>query len=102
LLLFLQLRVLSLRLQDRLYVLDEAIPNQPQVVDTAKLIEKTASERSLLITNLNIKNIPQVSSQEIALEDYERLSYPLTVTVVGDYLELDSLLKIYWIYEEVL
>lgn len=75
-----------LRYQDQLYVLDEALPNQPNTVETAKILEKVASERFLLINSITVKDIPQNEDPtQIKLSEYERLSYPVSITLTGDY-----------------
>ncbi|PIR58815.1 MAG: hypothetical protein COU69_03380 [Candidatus Pacebacteria bacterium CG10_big_fil_rev_8_21_14_0_10_56_10] len=47
-----------LDLQGRLFVLEQAIPSQPDFITTAKIIEKIASDRQLAISNLQVTELP--------------------------------------------
>jgi Tfp pilus assembly protein PilO len=74
-----------LGLQDRLKVLDEAIPSSPRFDEAVSIIEKIASENHLTIISLEAKEIPKEEVQNLPLENQSRLSKPLTVSVIGDY-----------------
>lgn len=81
---------LYLQLQDQLLILDEAIPSHPQLTYSLKVIEKIASELRLIITGINIAEIPKEAEQNevIALDLFERIDVPLTINISGDYLSI--------------
>jgi Tfp pilus assembly protein PilO len=74
-----------LTFENRLFVLDEAIPSQPQLIRNLKLVEKNASDTGILITSISIREIPKETSETSAFTTLKRKNLPLTVSVVGDY-----------------
>lgn len=79
---------LYLQLQDQLSVLDEAIPSQPQLIYSLKIIEKIASDLHLVISGINVTEIPEESDEqvsEISLTSFERINVPLIISISGDY-----------------
>ena len=74
-----------LALEPRLTVLDDAIPNQPRLEETLKIIEKIASDNNLVITSIQVQELPQEEDETTPFEDKERVSLPLSVIVAGDY-----------------
>ena len=81
---------LYLQLQDQLLVLDEAIPSRPQLTYSLKVIEKIASELQLIITGINVAEVPKEIDQDtvISLASFERIDVPLTINISGDYLSI--------------
>jgi Tfp pilus assembly protein PilO len=71
--------------ENRLEVLDEAIPNQPELETTLKIIEKVASDNDLVITSVQVQELPQPTDETIPFEDKERVSLPINVIVAGEY-----------------
>ena len=79
---------LYLQLQDQLLVLDDAIPSSPQLIYSLKVIEKIASELRLVITNINVVEIPEEKNEQnetITLTSFERIDVPLVISISGDY-----------------
>lgn len=75
-----------LELKDQLYVLDQALPNSPQLVSSLKVIEKAASELDLIITGMSVNEIPEEKTvQNIELEKMERVDVPVTIALSGSY-----------------
>jgi Tfp pilus assembly protein PilO len=74
-----------LGLQDRLKVLDEALPSSPKFDEAVSIIEKIASDNRLTIVAMEAKEIPKEETLNLPLENQMRLSKPLTVTVIGNY-----------------
>ncbi|MBU0576165.1 hypothetical protein KJ707_02520 [Patescibacteria group bacterium] len=99
-----------LQLQNRLVIIDEAIPGTPQLVYSLKIIEKIASEIGLVINSINVAEIPdeiktssdtipdeiKTNSAEIPgevktnvgktpLTTLERIDVPVALSVQGDY-----------------
>lgn len=73
--------------QSRISVLDEALPSQPQLIKTVKIIEKLATDNRVVIESLNVPRIPDevTPPSTIALE---RQVLPITVSVLGDYVSI--------------
>lgn len=79
---------LYLQLSDQLIALDEVIPNQPQLISSLKVIEKTASDLGLVIDNMAVSEIPPISTQqeeEITPDSMTRIDIPIVINVSGDY-----------------
>lgn len=74
-----------LETQDRLAVLDTALPSSPQLDMALLLIEKVASENNIAITAVEAKEVPKQDPETVTFNQKTRLSKPLTVTVTGNY-----------------
>lgn len=72
-------------LENRLFLIDQAIPSQPQVENVLKLIEKVASEEEIVISTIQLKEIPKDSSADVTFEQKSKISVPINVSVIGDY-----------------
>jgi len=70
--------------QNQLAVLDEALPSNPEMIKTLKIIEKMASDQQLAINSLQISEIP-TNSTETTTQKLKRISYPISVSIEGDY-----------------
>lgn len=81
-----------LALQTRLGVLDQAIPSQPKLEEALKIIEKLASDHRLVINTMRLTEIPDENPADLPFNQQERISLPLTVSVVGDYLSIKGFL----------
>lgn len=81
-------QTLYLSLEDRLKVLDEAIPSQPQLIRSLKVVEKLATDNQVIIESLSVTTIPEETISEVNLARLTRTPLPTTVTVVGDYLSI--------------
>jgi Tfp pilus assembly protein PilO len=82
-----------LNYEDRLKVLDEAIPSSPQFVYSLKLLEKVASEQKLIITNILVNEIPDEETADISQKKIERKSIPVTITIAGDYVTIRGFIE---------
>lgn len=74
-----------LQLQDRLVVLDQALPNTPQLTYSLKIIEKIAQEQDLLITAISIGDIPEETDISPTVAGIQRINVPVSVAVTSDY-----------------
>lgn len=74
-----------LNIQDRVSVLDEALPRGADVVTTLKIIERIASEEDLAITNMTVLDVPEDPAEDKTFEDLERQAMPIQMSVVGSY-----------------
>jgi len=73
------------QLEQRLPLLDEAIPLQPQFYDAIVLVEKVASDNNLVIQNLSLQTIPADKELDQPLTSQTRQFLPFRVTLSGDY-----------------
>ncbi len=71
--------------QNRLVVLDKALPSTPDFEGALLLIEKVASDHNLAIVTVEAKEIPQPDPATIDFSQKTRLSKPILVTVTGTY-----------------
>lgn len=71
--------------QDRITVLDEAIPRGANMVYTLKIIEKIASDQNLAISNLTVLKIPPDPPVSAPITELERQSMPIQVVITGAY-----------------
>jgi len=72
---------------NQFYLLDEAIPKSPQLVEALKLIEKIASDNNLSIQNITMSSVPDELNKAVA-GSAKRELLTLNVDVVGDYLTI--------------
>ncbi len=70
-------------LGSQLTLLEEAVPSEPQVIKTLKIIEKLATENKVIITSLSLSQVPEPSESASATLKQEAL--PIQVAVTGDY-----------------
>lgn len=84
-----------LAFQDRLPLLDEAIPPTPEFVQTIKLIEKVASEQKLVIQNIQANEVPKepAADQDASFSAKTRLIKPISISVVGDYPSIKNFIE---------
>jgi type IV pilus assembly protein PilO len=73
------------QLEQRLPLLDEAIPLRPQFYEAIVLVEKVASDNNLVIQNLSLQTIPADKELDQPLTSQTRQFLPFRVTLSGDY-----------------
>jgi len=74
-----------LAVQDRIAVLDEAIPRGVNMTYTLKVIEKLASDQGLTIANLTVLEIPPDPPPSTPVNQLERQSMSVQVVLTGPY-----------------
>ena len=77
-----------LAIQDRLTVLDEAIPSQPHLISSLKIIEKLAGENNVIVDSIGVPTIPDEVADISNGTKLARVSLPVTITVKGDYVDI--------------
>lgn len=85
-----------LNLQDRLPILDDALPNQANLRRTVKVIERLASEQQLVIETMRVPEIPPEVPIDVANtdpEDLQRIGFPVVITVAGDYTSIRNFVE---------
>lgn len=81
-------QALYLSLENRLGVLDEAIPSQPQLITTLKIVEKLATDNQVVIESLSVPIIPEEEMTPSTTPNLSRVPLPTTITVSGDYVAI--------------
>lgn len=77
---------------DRFYLLDEALPKRPSLLNALKIIEKIASENGLIIQDITVSNLPdeKVTAQAGSAQ---RDFVSFNLTLAGEYLNLRQLVE---------
>ncbi|KUK79487.1 MAG: hypothetical protein XD95_0356 [Microgenomates bacterium 39_7] len=73
------------RLSSKIHFLDQAIPTQPQLVYSLKIVERLATENNIVINSIRLPEIPDEKSQHSATTALNRVDIYLNVSVLGDY-----------------
>ncbi len=83
------------RWQEKLALLDTAIPNNQLTIQDVKLLEKLAVENSVVISRISLNEFPDATKPLSTKPQVNEL--PVSVTIAGDYLSIkkfvDSLLN---------
>lgn len=74
-----------LNLQSRLGVLDVAIPSTPNLEEVLKILEKVASDQKLVISSIQVNEIPNQEDAEVPFEQKVRQNLTININVTGDY-----------------
>lgn len=77
-----------LSLENRLPVLDQAIPSQPELIKSLKVIEKLAGENNVVIESINVSSIPNETPSETSSGNLKRAPLPINVSISGDYISI--------------
>lgn len=75
------------RNSDKFYLLDEAIPKSPKLMEALKIIEKLASDNTLAIQSITMSSLPD-ENIVAAAGSAERKLITLNVELAGNYLSL--------------
>lgn len=73
--------------------LDEAIPQQPELVKSLKIIEKLATENDVIIKVVSVPEIPDEKPTVTTVVGMDRVDLPITVTISGEYLQIRSFVE---------
>lgn len=73
------------RLSSKLEYLDQAIPTQPQLVYSLKIIERTATENNIVIGFVKLPEIPVEKEPNSLMNDIQRQDLYLNIRILGDY-----------------
>lgn len=76
--------------QERFAVLDEAIPTNPDLVGLFKILEKLASEQTIVITAMSVAEIPKPLPQDTLFTKLERKNLNFNISITGDYTSIRS------------
>ena len=77
---------------DQFYLLEQAIPQEFNLVESIKILEKLAGEERLAIERISLSNIPKKTNEAVLaaadFADFKRDFVVLNVDVLGDYLTI--------------
>ncbi len=81
--------------QDRLYLLDSALPDTVQLIKTIKIVEKLASENNLVISDLSLVDVPNETEeqQEFTDANMKRLDLEFRLSVMGDFISIRNFVE---------
>lgn len=82
-----------LNLKDRLLVLDQSLPSQPEFEQTLKIIEKIASDNQLIISSVQVNEIPKEAEPTVPFSQKKKITVPISVSVTGDYLTIRNFVE---------
>ncbi len=82
-----------LAVSNRIFVLEEALPNGGDVVNTLKIIERVASDQDLVINNMTLLEIPENPDPTKTIAELERKAMPIQLTVIGPYSAIRSFVE---------
>lgn len=75
-------------IEEKLPILSEAIPEQPQIILSAKLIEKIAADSKVIIRNMSIIEIPPEDDGQVPFSQKAKQNLSITVGVTADYIAI--------------
>ncbi len=78
-------QTLYLQVEDRLPVLDAAIPSHPGTITVLKIIEKIATDTGVVLGSISVSEIPDTPKEVPSFDVLTRVDLKLTTSVIGDY-----------------
>lgn len=80
-------------LEPKLEVLDAAIPINPNLIKTLKIIEKIASEQELVINGISVSEVPKKMEITPSFSQLQRLDMSFKVAITGDFSAIKSFVE---------
>lgn len=77
-----------LSVEESLPLLDTAIPEQPEVILSMKILEKVAAESNVIINSLGIAELPEDSSESVTFAQKSKENLSISANIVGDYVSI--------------
>lgn len=77
-----------LTIEEQLPLLDSAIPAQPEIVLSAKIIERIAADSKVIIKNLSVSEIPEDSEETIPFNQKSKQLINISANITGDYISI--------------
>ncbi len=78
------------RVENRLYLIDEAIPSQPELIRVLKIVELLATESNVLISSVGVPTIPDEEISQLSFAQIAQQPLAVSVSVSGDYVDIRS------------
>ena len=77
-------------IEDRLPILNAAIPEQPDIIYTTKILEKIAADNSVIINNLSISKLPEKQDEAIPFSQKTKETLQISTNISGDYISIKN------------
>jgi hypothetical protein len=77
-----------LNIEQQIPILDSAIPEQPEIILTTKLIEKIAADSKVVIKNLNISELPENTQENVEFTQKSKQKVNISLNITGDYVSI--------------
>lgn len=77
-----------LSIENLLPILDEAIPSTPEIMKSAKIIEKIATDNKVIIRSLSVLELPQNDSVDVPFSQKAKQKLSFSVGISGDYVAI--------------
>ncbi|GIK84379.1 MAG: hypothetical protein BroJett025_10010 [Patescibacteria group bacterium] len=75
-------------IENELEVLNEAIPEQPDIILGTKLIEKMAADNRVVINSLSISDLPEDSESTVLFTQKSKQLLNISIRITGDYVSI--------------
>ncbi len=82
-----------LSIENRLPILDKALPVSPDMPQILATIERLVSDRNLTILSMEVKDIPKDVTDAPDIHKLTRISRPIILTVTGDFPTIRQLVE---------
>ncbi len=79
-----------LAIEEKLYVLDQAVPSTPDVIEALKIIEKSASDTNIILNSASIQEVPDKTNTELAFDTLTKKNMNLVISLTGDYTSIKN------------
>ena len=83
-------QALYLSVEERLPVLDAAIPSGPDTIYVLKIIEKSATDTGVVVRSISVTEVPETLSAIPSFEALSRTDLTMTVSLAGDYTSIKN------------
>ncbi len=77
-----------INIQDKVSILNDVIPEQPQIILSTKLIEKIAAESQVVIKNLTVSELPKDSDPAVGFAQKSKQMVNVSLNITGDYISI--------------
>lgn len=81
------------RVENSLYLIDEAIPSQPELIKVLKIVELLATENNVLINSVGVPNIPDEKISQLSFAEISQQPLAISVSVAGDYVDIRAYIE---------
>lgn len=81
---------LYLSIEDRLPILDAAIPSTPETIHSLKIIEKLATDQGVVLNSISLTEIPETPVEIPDFEKLSRVNLDIALSVSGDYTSIKN------------
>lgn len=79
--------------EDKIELLDQALPSSANLIPTFKIIEKLAGENNVIITAASANKVPDETEKDSLAANAPLESLPISVTVMGQYQDMKSFVE---------